>query len=73
MLSIYATFLDLGAALGPLVGLSVGTLGALRWAFVAGAVLLVLIALVYRRVTPSGPPWRAQASPDLELWSRTGD
>ena len=70
VLSIYATFLDLGAALGPLVGLSVGTLGALRWAFVAGAVLLVL---VYRRVTPSGPPRRAQASSDLELWSRTGD
>ena len=56
VLSVYATFLDLGAALGPLIGLSVGTLGALRWAFLACALLLLLIALVYRRVTPNQPP-----------------
>ena len=50
VLSIYATFLDLGSALGPIVGLSVGTLDALRWALAVGAVLLVLIAFVYRWV-----------------------
>jgi predicted MFS family arabinose efflux permease len=50
VMSTYATFLDLGAALGPLVGLSVGTLGALRWAFVAGALILIVMAISYRLV-----------------------
>ncbi len=50
-MSVYATFLDLGSALGPLVGLSLGTLGGLRWAFVGGGLLLLLMALLYRRVT----------------------
>ena len=50
VMSTYATFLDLGAALGPLVGLSVGTLGALRWAFVAGGLILVVMAISYRLV-----------------------
>ena len=40
VMSMYATFLDLGAALGPLAGLSMGTLDALRWALLAAAVLL---------------------------------
>ncbi len=51
VMSVYATFLDLGSALGPLVGLSLGTLGGLRWAFVGGGLLLLLMALLYRRVT----------------------
>ena len=51
VMSIYTTFLDLGSALGPLIGLSVGTLGALRWALVGGAVLLLVMAVFYRRVT----------------------
>ncbi|PZC44342.1 MAG: MFS family permease/Predicted arabinose efflux permease, MFS family [Chloroflexi bacterium] len=55
VLSVYATFLDLGAALGPLVGLSLGSLGVLRGAFIGGGVLLVLIALVYRRVATPAP------------------
>ena len=48
VMSTYATFHDLGAALGPLVGLSVGTLGALRWGYAGGAVLLAVMALWYR-------------------------
>ncbi len=48
VMSAYATFLDVGAALGPLVGLSVGTLGALRGAYVGGAVLLLVVAIGYR-------------------------
>ncbi len=55
VLSVYATFLDLGSALGPLIGLSLGTLGALRWAFVAGAIVLLLVAMFYRRVTHGEP------------------
>jgi MFS family permease len=55
VLSVYATFLDLGSALGPLIGLSVGTLGALRWAFVAGAIALLLMAVIYRRVGRGEP------------------
>ena len=53
VMSTYATFLDLGAALGPLVGLSVGTLGALRWAFVAGGLILIVMAISYRLVMAS--------------------
>lgn len=55
LMSVYATFLDLGSALGPLVGLSVGTLGALRWALLGGALLLLVMALLYRRVTQETP------------------
>lgn len=59
VMSMYATFLDLGSALGPLVGLSVGTLGALRGAFVGGAMLLLLMALLYRRAVADAPHRRA--------------
>ena len=50
VMSTYATFLDLGAALGPLVGLSTGSLLALRGTFVAAAVVLVLMGLWHRVV-----------------------
>lgn len=50
VMTTYATFLDLGAALGPLMGLSVGTLAGLRWAFVGGAIAILVMAVVYRLV-----------------------
>jgi hypothetical protein len=60
-MSTYATFLDLGAALGPLVGLSVGTLGALQWAFVAGGLILLVMAVAYRLVMASDERRSAEA------------
>ncbi len=50
VMSTYATFLDLGAALGPLVGLSTGSLLALRGTFLAAAVMLVVMGLWHRVV-----------------------
>ena len=48
VLTTYATFQDLGAALGPLAGLSAASLPVLRAMFVAAAVLLVLLAIWHR-------------------------
>ncbi len=50
VLSTYATFQDLGAAIGPLLGLSWESLDALRMMLVGSAVLLVLVATLYGRV-----------------------
>ena len=55
VLSTYATFLDLGAAIGPLLGLSFGSLTTLRAMFLASAVALAVLALVFR-ATMSGRP-----------------
>ena len=49
VLSTYATFLDLGAAIGPLLGLSWGSLNAVRMMFAASAVTLAIVALLFRR------------------------
>lgn len=61
----YATWLDLGAALGPIIGLALGTLAALRAVYLGGGVILVSAAVLYlmgqRRVStaavdaPSAP------------------
>jgi len=55
VLSAYATFLDLGSALGPLIGLSLASLAALQGLYNGAAVLLLLAALsfwlVFRRDT----------------------
>ena len=67
VMSVYATFLDLGSALGPLVGLSVGTLGALRWALLGGALLLLTMAVLYRRVTRETP---RLVAPEAEITIR---
>ena len=48
VMSAYVTFLDLGAAIGPLVGLSFGSLDALRLMFGAGALLLLAMGLLHR-------------------------
>jgi MFS family permease len=54
----YATWLDLGAALGPIIGLALGTLAALRAVYLGGGVILVSAAVLYlvaqRPVSPGG-------------------
>ncbi|MCY4619814.1 MAG: MFS transporter [Chloroflexi bacterium] len=47
VLSTYATFLDLGSALGPLIGLSFASLAALQGLYGGAAVLLVAAALLF--------------------------
>jgi fucose permease len=48
VMSSYATFLDLGSALGPLVGLSFASLATLRGMYGAAAVALLLAAFLFR-------------------------
>lgn len=52
VLSTYATFQDLGAAIGPLLGLSWGSLGTLRLLFVGSAAALALLAAAAARTLP---------------------
>lgn len=47
VVSTYATFLDLGSALGPLIGLSFASLAALQGLYVGAAMLLVVAALLF--------------------------
>ncbi|MDE2744687.1 MAG: MFS transporter [Chloroflexota bacterium] len=47
VLSAYATFLDLGSALGPLIGLSFASLAALQGLYSGAAVLLLVAALSF--------------------------
>jgi MFS family permease len=47
VVSTYATFLDLGSALGPLIGLSFASLAALQGLFSGAAALLVIAALLF--------------------------
>ena len=47
VLSTYATFLDLGSALGPLIGLSFASLAALQGLYSGAAVLLLAAALLF--------------------------
>lgn len=49
VLSTYATFLDLGAAIGPLLGLWWGTLDAVRTMFAASVVTLAIVAMLFSR------------------------
>lgn len=55
VLSTYATFQDLGAAIGPLVGLSWGSLGALQAILLVCAALLIATAIAFRRVMQRAP------------------
>lgn len=49
VLSTYATFLDLGAAIGPLLGLWWGTLDAVLTMFAASVVTLAIVAMLFSR------------------------
>ena len=55
VLSAYATFLDLGSALGPLIGLSFSSLAALQGLYSGAAVLLLLAALGFWLAFRRGP------------------
>ncbi len=55
VLSTYATFQDLGAAIGPLLGLSWGSLGALQATLLVCAVLLVAMSFVFWTVMLRAP------------------
>ena len=48
VLSTFATFLDLGAAIGPILGLVFASLATLRGLFLIAAVLLVIMSFVIR-------------------------
>ena len=55
VLSAYATFLDLGSAIGPLIGLSFASLAALQGLYSGAAALLLVAALSFWLVFRSGP------------------
>jgi MFS family permease len=55
VLSTYSTFQDLGAAIGPLLGLSWGTLGALQATLLVCAAVLLGAAFVFRGVMLRAP------------------
>jgi MFS family permease len=48
VMSSYATFQDLGSALGPLIGLSFASLATLRGLYAAAAIVLLLAAVLFR-------------------------
>ncbi len=56
VVSSYATFADLGSALGPLIGLSFASLATLRGLYGAAALLLLVAALVFRAAFRGGRP-----------------
>ena len=64
VVSSYATFADLGSALGPLIGLSFASLATLRGLYGAAALLLLVAALVFRAAFRGGQPREAQAAGD---------
>ncbi|MXX80825.1 MAG: MFS transporter [Chloroflexi bacterium] len=72
VLSAYATFLDLGSALGPLIGLSFASLAALQGLYSGAAVLLVVAALSFWLVFRGGPSQVAHSDPNetqpTETW-----
>ncbi len=49
VMSTYATFADIGAAMGPIAALSTESLSGLRAAYFGGAILLLLTAVLVRR------------------------
>lgn len=65
----YATWLDLGSALGPLVGLALGTAAALRVVYMGGGAVLVSAAILFllaqRTGAPLTPPPHAPSALDL--------
>ena len=64
VLSTYATFLDLGSALGPLIGLSFASLAALQGLYTGAAVLLLVAALSFWLAFRSGPFRAARSDPN---------
>ena len=54
VVSTYATFLDLGSSLGPLIGLSFASLATLRGVYGGAAVLLLAATLLFRVAFRSG-------------------
>ena len=63
VLSAYATFLDLGSALGPLIGLSFASLAALQGLYGGAAVLLLVAALSFWLTFRNRPPQGAHSDP----------
>ena len=63
VLSAYATFLDLGSALGPLIGLSFASLAALQGLYGGAAVLLLVAALSFWLVFRGEPPQTSHPDP----------
>ena len=61
VMSTYATFLDLGSAIGPLIGLSFASLATLRGLYGGAAVLLLVAAVLFRVAFASG---RSRATAD---------
>lgn len=64
VLSAYATFLDLGSALGPLIGLSFASLAALQGLYGGAAVLLLVAALSFWLTFRKRPSQGAYSDPD---------
>ena len=54
VMSSYATFMDLGSALGPLIGLSFASLATLRGMYGGAALVLLLAAVLFRVAFASG-------------------
>ncbi len=63
VLSAYATFLDLGSALGPLIGLSFASLAALQGLYGGAAVLLLVAALSFWLTFRNRPSQGADSDP----------
>jgi predicted MFS family arabinose efflux permease len=61
VMSSYATFLDLGSALGPLIGLSFANLATLRGMYGGAALLLLLAAVMFRVAFASGGTGSSEA------------
>jgi predicted MFS family arabinose efflux permease len=53
-LSLFVTFQDLGAALGPLLGYWIAPRFGLSWMYISGAVILGVASLLYLMAFRSG-------------------
>ena len=60
VMSSYATFLDLGSALGPLIGLGFASLATLRGMYAAAAVVLLIAAVLSQRAFAGAVRQRAE-------------
>jgi len=69
VMSSYATFLDLGSAIGPLIGLSFASLATLRGLYGAAAVVLLLAAILFRTAFSSGRTAGGEDAADSEAAS----
>ena len=69
VMSSYATFLDLGSALGPLIGLSFASLATLRGLYGAAAIVLLLAAVLFRVAFVSGRATASGGAGDSEVAS----